>query len=77
MLPLIERLNASPHGVTAQALSEAIKRPLPLVSAMLEHLVRSGRVECLDTATDCRVSKSCRQCPDSKGCLAPRYRLRS
>lgn len=75
MLTLIEQLQKTPIGLSAEALSEATGKPLPLVTAMLEHLERSGRIEREATATQCAVSRGCRHCPDNKGCMAPRYRL--
>lgn len=76
MLTLIQQLQKTPAGTTAEALSNAIDRQLPLVKAMLEHLERSGRVERIAANSNCAISKSCRHCPDSKGCATFLYRLR-
>ncbi|WP_414500690.1 MULTISPECIES: FeoC-like transcriptional regulator [unclassified Zymobacter] len=77
MLALIEQLRNAPSGISAEALGKATGRPLPLVTAMLEHLERSGRIERAAVDSTCTVSKHCRHCPDSKGCMVPLFRLRT
>lgn len=77
MLTLIDQLQAQPSGLTAEALSKALSRPLPLVTAMLEHLERSGHIERFAEDSGCATSRSCRHCPDNKGCTVFLYRLRS
>ena len=77
MLALIQQLQQSPSGMSAQALSAAIDRPLSLVTAMLEHLERSGRIERIAMESHCAISKGCRQCPERKGCTTYLYRLRT
>lgn len=77
MLTLIALLEKAPEGLTAEALSQATKRPLSIITAMLEHLEHSGRIEKREPDARCAVSRSCRHCPDNKGCLTARYYLRS
>lgn len=77
MLALIDQLRKQPDGITVEALSHALQRPLPLVTAMLEHLQRSGRIERFAADTGCATSRGCRHCPDNKGCTVFLYRLRS
>ena len=77
MLALIQQLQQSLSGMSAYALSAAIDQPLPLVTAMLEHLERSGRVERMAIESICSVSKGCQQCPERKGCTTYLYRWRT
>lgn len=61
----------------AAQISQALNTPQPMINAMLQQLESMGKAVRIQEEPDgCRLSGSCKSCPEGKACLREWWALR-